>query len=282
MTSERATDYGPILRVLGPAAAERWLARTRPAIALTADTDAHAHGPVVGQLHGLPSLPADVPWPVREGYGALTHLATIDCAALPVQKFDIGLPEDGTLLFFRWTFSDIDRYAEETGWTGDDSGCHQSRGTDRGAAMKLLHVPASVPTVTRLAPEGSEVEVATPMRLTTTYTSPLGWEETVRDFPIDDAHRTDLACAFDASVHTFGPHQVGGHPDGAGSSVVESLARFVCGTDAPEEVLRAEDDRWVMIASIYDYMDEARTYWMIQREHLTQGRFDDIYYEYQC
>ncbi|MEU2773292.1 DUF1963 domain-containing protein [Streptomyces sp. NPDC007162] len=45
---------------------------------------------------GLPSLPDGVDWP--DGRDPL--VLTVDCAALPREALDIGLPSDGSLLFF--------------------------------------------------------------------------------------------------------------------------------------------------------------------------------------
>ncbi|WP_406065924.1 YwqG family protein [Streptomyces sp. NBC_01077] len=39
-------------------------------------------GPVAGQLCGLPELPLDQPWLEWERHGALSHIASLDCAAL--------------------------------------------------------------------------------------------------------------------------------------------------------------------------------------------------------
>jgi uncharacterized protein YwqG len=85
-------------RHLPAAAAERWAALLRPAARLL---PAQSPGdPIVGHLGGLPRLPAGTAWPVWEGHGPLSLVATVDCAALPGGALDIPLPGSGTLLFF--------------------------------------------------------------------------------------------------------------------------------------------------------------------------------------
>ncbi|MFJ8668222.1 DUF1963 domain-containing protein [Streptomyces sp. NPDC093600] len=45
-------------------------------------------------------MPASAEWPVWEGHGPLSFVASIDCARLPTAALDIDLPEAGALLFF--------------------------------------------------------------------------------------------------------------------------------------------------------------------------------------
>ncbi|MFF3676217.1 DUF1963 domain-containing protein [Streptomyces sp. NPDC002120] len=55
-------------------------------------------GPRAGRLGGLPELPADTPWPVREGNGPLPHIAALGCAALTAAGgAGLPLPVSGTL-----------------------------------------------------------------------------------------------------------------------------------------------------------------------------------------
>ncbi|MFF6983799.1 DUF1963 domain-containing protein [Streptomyces sp. NPDC008343] len=214
-------------------------------------------------MHGLPSLPPDVPWPMREGYGALTHLASIDCAALPTEALDIDLPEDGTLVFFRYSFADVNRDADDT---AEPPYYSSGRGTDPDAGMKLLYVPASATTAPRPAPKGSSVAEAGPLHLTAIYTSCLSWERTERDYLTDkdDEERcSDLAYAFD-ECQERSRNQIGGHE------------RPIQGD------LHSEEERWTLLASFYDLNDDVWTYWLIQPEHLAQRRFDEVFYVYQC
>ncbi|MGW1785940.1 DUF1963 domain-containing protein [Streptomyces sp. NPDC002143] len=85
--------------------AERWtgLLCTGLHLAPALQTDT-----VIGRLGGLPALPHDIEWPVREGHGPMSHIASIDGAALPADELDIRLPRDGTLAFFYFDGQDGD------------------------------------------------------------------------------------------------------------------------------------------------------------------------------
>lgn len=72
-------------------AIDYWVSLARPCIAL----DTEGVGPVVGHFGGRPSLPASIAWPAHHA-----HLATIDLAAIGMDTTDLGLPTDGTLVFF--------------------------------------------------------------------------------------------------------------------------------------------------------------------------------------
>ncbi|WP_267889916.1 DUF1963 domain-containing protein [Streptomyces sp. NRRL WC-3618] len=85
------------LQDLSPEDAEKWLGLLRAGIRLEVATDTDD---AVGRLGGLPSLPASAEWPVWEGHGPLSFVASIDCSRLPAAVLDIDLPEAGTLLFF--------------------------------------------------------------------------------------------------------------------------------------------------------------------------------------
>jgi hypothetical protein len=72
------------------------LALVRPCVQLTVADG----GPHAGLYGGLPSLPADVQWPCRDGQ-PLTLIAQLDCAVLSdVLGSAWTLPSQGTLLFF--------------------------------------------------------------------------------------------------------------------------------------------------------------------------------------
>ncbi|MFC8285697.1 DUF1963 domain-containing protein [Streptomyces cyaneofuscatus] len=86
------------LRHLPPDDAEKWLGLLRPGARLRVATGADV--PAV-RLGGLPALPAGSPWPVWDGHGPLSFIASVDCARLPTAALDIGLPESGTLLLRR-------------------------------------------------------------------------------------------------------------------------------------------------------------------------------------
>ncbi|MFE4540905.1 DUF1963 domain-containing protein [Streptomyces scopuliridis] len=268
--------HQPVMDVLGPENGEHWRARTRPAFALTSQ---ESDGTVVGQLFGLPSLPADVPWPVREGHGPMTHLATIDCAELPQGVLDFDMPENGTLLFFRWSTADGERYftAEGKQWGRDDEIYFmEGRGTDPGAGVKLLYVPAHADTAPRPHPDGDKCTDAQPLRLVGTFASRLMWELTENEYPVADDYR--LADAFDEWESPFDV-QIGGHQAPVqGPSVDKAAGGDLRGPYGAQ----ADEGTMIMLATFYDYNDDVKASWFIEPRHLAQHRFDEIYYDYQC
>ncbi|MFJ4973433.1 DUF1963 domain-containing protein [Streptomyces sp. NPDC088755] len=275
MTNDIENDmYEPVVRVLGPEMGEHWRARTRPAFALTID---ESEAPVVGQLHGLPSLPADMPWPIREGYGPMTHLATIRCAELPEGVLDFHLPKDGTLLFFRWSFADCERFWESG---GGDSYFSEGHGTDPGAGARLLYIPGSTDTSPRSAPDGVDFGETVPLHLVGTFASRLSWDTTEQEYPVPESLGDALAGAFDEwEGHELLHAQIGGHQNPVQNPSVNNAAggdlRGPHGSQAGEDIM-------IMLAAIYDCKDEVETYWFIQPQHLKHNRFDEVYYDYQA
>ncbi|RPK67782.1 hypothetical protein EES43_02595 [Streptomyces sp. ADI96-02] len=263
--------HQPVMDVLGPEMGEHWRSRTRPAFALT---PREGDGPVVGHVHSEPSLPADMPWPEREGYGPMSHLATIDLAALPRGVLDFDLPEDGTLLFFRWSFADCANH--------EDSYFISGHSTDRGAGCKVVYLPGSTETARRSAPQGDlgGFGVPGPLRLAGIFASRVCWDITEAEYPLlPEDRKRRLAGAFDEWEAEGFNTQIGGHPDPVQGPSVENAPRGdLRGPHGPqpgEEVM-------IMLATIYDANDDVHTYWFIRPEHLKQHRFDDVYYDYQC
>ncbi|HEX7301822.1 DUF1963 domain-containing protein [Lentzea sp.] len=80
---------------------------------------------VVGQLGGLPRLPAGTEWP-----GALPFIGSVDCAALPLAE-GLPLPADGSLLFFLHHEEDMEAVEDNDG---------------ESDYSLVLHVPAGVET----------------------------------------------------------------------------------------------------------------------------------------
>lgn len=125
-------------RHLPPDDATRWIGLLAPGL-----RRAHAgDGPVAGRLGGLPELPLGLPWPTWEGHGPLSHIASLDCAALAAAgDCGLALPDSGTLLFF----------LHDGRPDGGDSLVHASDpGTRPGA--QVLHVPAGTPPRPHPAP----------------------------------------------------------------------------------------------------------------------------------
>lgn len=125
-------------RLLSPDDAARWIALLRPGLRL-----AHAgDGPVAGRLGGLPDLPLDMPWPEGEGNGPLSHLASLDCAALTAAgNSGLALPASGTLLFFLFD-----------GRLDDEDCMVYPSDPETRPGSRVLHVPADTPTRRHPAP----------------------------------------------------------------------------------------------------------------------------------
>ncbi|MFF4704812.1 DUF1963 domain-containing protein [Streptomyces sp. NPDC001288] len=264
--------YQPVMDVLGPEMGEHWRARTRPAIALTAQK---SDGAIVGQLYGLPSLPADVPWPVWEGHGPMTHLATIDCAALPQGVLDFDMPTDGSLLFFRWTAEDMGRSAAVSGEWHEFL---QGHGASPESGVKILHIPTLTDTALRPTPHGYECTAARPLHLVGTFASRLDYWYASTEYSYDEKGY-ELAEAFDQwQEHELFDSQIGGHqcPMHVGSveKVVGGDLRGPYGTQINEDAM-------MMLASFWDYEDGLDASWFIKPRDLARRDFDKTYFDVQ-
>ncbi|MFQ3560176.1 DUF1963 domain-containing protein [Streptomyces gramineus] len=265
--------HQPVMDVLGPELGAHWRSRTRPAFALRAPyslTSEEEEWPVVGQMYGPPSLPVDMPWPEGEdeAYGLeglypLTHLATIDCAALPKGVLDFDLPEDGSLIFF----------------AGDP--CFEGRSSKPGATCRLFYIPGSTKTAVRETPEeGIEFESSRPLRLISSYDSRLCWYFIEEKYPLPEIDEDSLAKAFDVwNYSRVGGMdiQIGGHQDPIhGLSRVRTPDGDLRGPHGPNP----DEDISVLLASIRDTAtNDLVLHCFIRLRDLKQHRFDDIYYD---
>ncbi|MFC8093411.1 DUF1963 domain-containing protein [Streptomyces sp. NPDC057301] len=264
--------FDPVLRLLPDEAKNRWLSLLRPSIGLDLGD---GEGPVVGHLGGLPELPKDTPWPTWQER-PLALMASLDCALLPRKELDIPLPEDGTLLFFRYESEEdpgdcIDLYIG-----GEDF--------ELGAGTKVLYIPASVPTRLRPAPEGREVIKREPLRLNRAMlTMPDYGDMRLRDADLHAPLDSNAgAKAFDAVgdlVHgLYGGHfmQIGGYADWYDQPEEDLLARRLLGPEATEEAVRQEASNLVLLARFEDDSAYTILYWLIRREDLAARRFDKV------
>lgn len=104
-------------------------------------TSSRYDGVPVGQMGGLPRLPAGMPWPAC-GSMPLPFIASFDCAALP-RVDDLPLPADGSLLFFLHH----DRAYDEREEFDKD---------DEMEYARVVYVPAGTPMVTAQEPDHPE------------------------------------------------------------------------------------------------------------------------------
>jgi hypothetical protein len=276
----------PVLHTLPAELRDQWLALLRPGVFLDTE-DRDGAGPIVGRIGGLPDLPKDVPWPVWEGHGPLTHYATLDCAALPTADLDLPLPQDGTLVFFRyaeWDYlltDDADEVYAGFLWQ------RAEYDEEPGAGATVLHIPTTADTRARPTPEGLTVFEKVPLRMfPTALTAPDHEHVALTDAGID----TNSAAleAFSDALDEFSAqcaerHQglwpaFGGYASPMQWSVESEISHTLLGADATQEEDLAEQRRWVMLASFDEGpqgMDEV-LYWMIRREDLAAGRFEAV------
>ena len=104
-------------------------------------TNSRYDGVPVGQMGGLPRLPAGMPWPAC-GSMPLPFIASFDCAALP-RVDDLPLPADGSLLFFLHH----DRAYDER---------EEFEKDDEMEYARVVYVPAGTPMVTAQEPDHPE------------------------------------------------------------------------------------------------------------------------------
>jgi uncharacterized protein YwqG len=97
--------------------ADRWTSLLRPAIEFPYAEDPVDPQHVALRKGGDPWLPDDVEWPEVEGYGPLTFMADMDCAAVAAAGGVELLLTEGSLLFFFG--SHPDRFPAR--WMGRDS-----------------------------------------------------------------------------------------------------------------------------------------------------------------
>ncbi|MEV5597534.1 YwqG family protein [Streptomyces sp. NPDC052496] len=263
---------------LPPDVAERWTALLRPAVRLTRPDDRRAPlpGPVVGHLGGLPELPADVPWPVREGNGPLAFVASVSLSALAALsaqagvELDIPLPGDGTLLFF---------VAYGPGQDGDGV---PGLGPEGQQGARVLYVPEGTPVAERGAPEGiepyhrvrlsAEPETTFPDR-EDFWLGDLVGAESLDDLP-------EWAEAFEDALADLDPtvrHRIGGHP----ISVQGGVGLDDLGEDE-------DPGDWVLLAQLdsderawMDWVHQGTLYWLITRADLAARNFAGARFTWQ-
>ncbi|MBL1097351.1 YwqG family protein [Streptomyces coffeae] len=271
---------------LPPDMADRWTGLLRPAAHLRA---AVPGDPVVGRLGGLPRLPEDIEWPVREGYGPLSFVAVVDCAALPVDELDIPLRPQGRLAFF---------YLEDEECEAVVDTCDP----DTWAGARLLHLPpASADVPERPAPEGLTPYPAVPLTAQVAPSAPdaestvLSAEFGLGALSVKERYAHPVRCdTFMEALwdHQRGAaHQIGGHAQCVQDAVEITVAKAVLGDDVDWEDPRVEEEaaRWVLLAQFDSdedtgmmWADAGVLYWLIRPEDLAAGRFDKAMFTWQC
>ncbi len=274
-------------RHLPPDVRERWLELLRPTARLL---PASGSDRVVGRLGGLPRLPAEVAWPVWEGRGPLTFIASVDCAQLPLDALDIRLPTDGTLLFFCFD-GQIDQGAAPV--------IAVDRDTWPGA--RVLHLPAGTECAERQPPPRLRADVrSVPLTARVEPTAASGehpliheaflaglTSEAADDHPVNSEEFEEAVWA-----EGWGPgHRIGGHAWTLQGPVEIEAAAGVLGAevawDSPE--LLDEAKGWLLLAQIdceeaegVVWDDTGALYWLIRPEDLAARSFDRAICTFQC
>ncbi|WP_055612326.1 YwqG family protein [Streptomyces phaeochromogenes] len=274
------------LRHLSPDIAERWLGLLRPGLRLGVAADSDRP---VGHLGGLPKLPTDEEWPVWEGHGPLSLIASIDCTALPAGALDIELPSDGTLYFFYF-----DGQLDE----GEALVLPEDRESRPGA--RVLYVPAGAETSRRDTPGDLKPYPPVPLTAGVEMTAAEPWHPRMRDAFAPQAplgQRYDHpVCAdeFIEALWDFGEavgHQVGGHAHSVQNPVEIEIAEAVFEGEVTWEDPRLSDEAgsWVLLAQFdsedaADMMwgDSGALYWLIRPRDLVERRFDRAMFTWQC
>ncbi|WP_461085984.1 YwqG family protein [Streptomyces deserti] len=274
------------LRHLSADVAEQWLALLRPCVRLEATA---ASDNPVGHLGGHPKLPAGVDWPEWEGHGRLTFIASIDCAALPVQALDIDLPDAGTLLFFYFD-----------GQLDDGEALVLAEDPESRPDARVLHVPAGEEVRIRETPEDLKPYPLVPLAARVEMTAAEPWHPQIRgtfapdaplgqryDHPVCTQEFLDALWEFDATVG----HQIGGHAHSVQNPVEIEVAEAALEGEASWDVPRLSEEagRWVLLAQFdsevtADMMwgDCGALYWLIRPQDLAERRFDRARFTWQC
>ncbi|SCE90902.1 Uncharacterized protein YwqG [Micromonospora chaiyaphumensis] len=285
MTSQ--TDLAAAAREHLPAdVADTWLSLLRPGIRLINADD--GDGPAVGYLGGEPQLPDDVAWPVWEGHGPLSFIASVDCAALPRVVTELGLPIDGRLLFFYFD-----------GQYDDGEAMVFASDPKSQAGARVLYVPAGRASAQRSTPEGIEPykrlrlasrAVSTPP----SYDHPVLHDAFGAGFtqvaePEHPLRGREFCSAISCGE---GPlHQLGGYAYPVQGDVEYEVAQAALGGNVGwrDPTLASEAGQWLLLAQ-FDSDDNANMmwgdvgmlYWLIRPDDLAARRFDRAMFTWQC
>jgi len=260
-------------RHLATQTADGWLSLVLPAVRLE-PVGAAAVGPVVGHLGGNPWLPDGVGWPQWPNHGPLTYIAGIDCAGLPAGDLGMPFPVDGTLLFFYFD-----------GQLDDGEALVLPSEPDSAAGARVIFVPADVATKEQVSPDG--IEPYRRVDLTMRLHSTIGGTDHPRIVNVFDLadHGDDHPLNsedFEEALYEWwdgsGPgHQVGGYPNAVQGPVEYEVAE---GSDAAQWLLLAQIESDEGVGMMWG--DGGALYWLIRRDDLAAGRFDQTRFTWQC
>lgn len=262
--------------------ADRWLSLLSPSLRLV-HAPAGSTVPSVGWLGGNPLMPANEPWPTWEGHGELSHVMTVDCAALaeavPQSLRDAGFPAHGYLSFFYFDGQLDDWEAVPgIGFDGHD-----------GAALRYWADPATL--TERNTPEVLDIYERVPLVADVVTTWPSyehpafdrsteGWDELY-----------EAVEAFETGTRL---HQLGGHAAPVQGPVEYEIAYGVLRQQRGEigwadHAVTAEAANWMLLAQIdsdstpdFCWGDAGMLYFLIRSADLAAGNFDAAEVTMQC
>ncbi|MBR7835703.1 DUF1963 domain-containing protein [Actinospica durhamensis] len=284
MTS--ADEYARFARARLPEAfAEKWISLLRPAVQFPL---AGAQGePTALRLGGDPMLPDDVEWPSFEGYGPLSFIAELDCAAVAAVGGVGLLPESGHLSSFC-----VDERYEGPDKTVDYEWC-----LTEWTSGQVIYVPEARTRRPRLAPRWLE-PYETDLRSARAVSTPPStrWDLIERYFPTEVRTLADPAHPFWAEEFVSGIEalretyaQCGGYARPCqGPPEVRAASAAIDAGRSPHINVLDEAAHWQVLLQIPEaddlgmiWGDSPVAYWMIRDDDLTTRRFDRTWFTMQ-
>lgn len=278
---------------LHPALAETFVSMLSEGTRLVPVTGDPNGSPPVGVLGGDPLLAPGSVWPTWDGRGPLSHIATLDCAALHLFLSSAlqtaGFPSTGSMLFLYFDGA-VDDGVEVVG---------NLFGTEAGA--RVVYLPSTDGLVPASAPEGVTVYRRTEITATSVLTWPT-WEHPRLHLNDNAAPENGWDPLFNVldDVRQGQPgaaqHQVGGHPYPVQGPVENEVAFGILshgGTDKSvswtDPDVRADADTWLLLAQIdtdsdigFLWGDVGVLYWLIKPSDLADQLFDRVGFTWQC
>lgn len=297
-----AEEYAQFARAHLPESyAQKWISLLRPAVQFPHGTDAAGERPAL-RLGGNPQLPDEVEWPVFEGYGPLSFIAELDCAAVTAAGGPDLVPERGHVLFF----------CVDERYEGPDQGIDYPRRLTAWNMARVIYVPHGTPRRPRVAPNwlepyGSGFHAARPVS-----TPPSADREFAERYfgpeaaALIEESRADLIHSGGRQVESSYPlwtsefdsgiddlretySQCGGH-----SYSVQNPVELEAAVDAIDSGLSPhfnaieEAAHWRVLLQMADndeldmmWGDCSVAYWMIREDDLAARRFDRIWFAMQ-
>lgn len=268
--------------------AETWISLLRPGFHLH---EAASGEPVAAYLGGDPLLPEDIEWPVWDEHGPLSFIGAVDCGEVPTAQLDIPLPATGQLLFFYF-----DGLGESSvTYTDPDSVKYGTR---------VIYVPADAEIAERGAPEGitpyprlllaGEVIATAPGNESAALIAAFGDPDDPAeycDYPTVEPDGKEFWEALAEFRGGYRPHHgIGGYPLAVQGSVENEGAQVLRpGDEEPDiEARKQVASQLVLLAQIdgdarsgMQWGDAGRLYWLIGRDDLAAGRFDQATFTWQ-